>query len=1104
MDHTFVSGRACRAALLAATALTGAMFAGQASAQTSPTDRVIDNGASVTVIGGRPLSHPYKLIVGQQSFGGLFARSGGQVTTGSAVLGEQSGSVGLATLSGPGTHWRNNGSLTVGESGHGILQIVDGASLRSQGLTLGSKVGGLGELSVGGLDARLNVDYGIDVGLFGDGVMTVDSGGYVTSDHALIGLGEGASGHVTVSGQGSGWTASTFLIGEAGRGVLEISDGGNVTLNTLRAGYHTSGSGSIRVAGAGSQLNVAGATDIGRSGSGEVVVTDGGRASFGQTTVGGAQSGSGRMIATGTGSTLTFSNDLIVGDNGGYGEILVADGAQVAGMKLFVGNNGGGGAVVVSGPETALSLGELNLGWSPMGSGKLEVSNGGLVQARSVALGMDVGTMGGVLITGEGAILRAADLYVGFFGSGAIHIQNGGRLEGGLASLGTYEGAGRIQIGGAAGQAAQAGGTLSLSSGLYLGTNGVLGVNHTGVSLADALTIDFGLYGDGLIEHEAGLTRITATNDQFVGRVDLKGGELVLEATRALGDAVIHMGEGSVLNLSSVSADNALVVEGVASIRTDYGWSGQYGSISGSADLIKMGEGSLNLIGDARAFTGELVVAEGEVLLNGSNMGGAVKVRSAGRLIGNGRMKGLIVEGEVNPGHVYPSPYATLIVDGDYVQRVGSTYRFNIDASGRSDLIAVSGTATLQGGTAYADKASGVYIPGTRWTVLTAAGGVIGRFASFEQNAPFVDLSLIYTPNSVQVEAVRNSTPFAEAASSSNQRLVARSIEAQGAGSAVHDAVVGSGSREAAREAFDQLSGGAYGAVSNLAFEGVLSGQDAVLRNLRDGRDLNWSQDLDQERSLTGSTAAGGDTRTTGWAAGRNVAFGELTLAVSAMEVRDDFNSRAQRGESQVVSRTGGLAVRWAPGAFSLAAGVGHGEVQVDMDRRIHLPALMGAASGDQSGRVSHAFAETSWRKAWTGGGVEPFVGVSAVDLRTDAAQERGSAARLNLHAAAFNAATSTVGLRLNAGAGDWTLEGSAAWRRAYGDLATRTAATFEGGDLPFMVGGDVLSRDAALVDIQGSWSPEGRPVQLSFGYAGRIGDRSDSHGLQARASLTF
>lgn len=117
-------------------------------------------------------------------------------------------------------------------------------------------------------------------------------------------------------------------------------------------------------------------------------------------------------------------------------------------------------------------------------------------------------------------------------------------------------------------------------------------------------------------------------------------------------------------------------------------------------------------------------------------------------------------------------------------------------------------------------------MPGKRYTILTATGGVTGTFGDMTQNMPFVDLGLAYDPNAVYLDISRNAADFASVAMTVNQKAVALAIEALGAGNTVYDALVMQAGEQDARRAFDLLSGEAYASTKT-----ALINDSVILRN---------------------------------------------------------------------------------------------------------------------------------------------------------------------------------------------------------------------------------------------------------------------------------
>lgn len=125
--------------------------------------------------------------------------------------------------------------------------------------------------------------------------------------------------------------------------------------------------------------------------------------------------------------------------------------------------------------------------------------------------------------------------------------------------------------------------------------------------------------------------------------------------------------------------------------------------------------------------------------MNGQ-IGGPLDVLAAGRLQGAGTVGNTIVFGTIAPG----TSIGTLNV-ADVTFNAGSTYEVEVNAAGQSDRINASGTATINGGTVQVLTGAESYVPGTTYTILTAAGGRTGAFSgSVISNLVFLDPSLGY------------------------------------------------------------------------------------------------------------------------------------------------------------------------------------------------------------------------------------------------------------------------------------------------------------------------------------------------------------------------
>ncbi|MBR1281187.1 autotransporter domain-containing protein [Bradyrhizobium sp. AUGA SZCCT0177] len=160
--------------------------------------------------------------------------------------------------------------------------------------------------------------------------------------------------------------------------------------------------------------------------------------------------------------------------------------------------------------------------------------------------------------------------------------------------------------------------------------------------------------------------------------------------------------------------------------------------------LRKTGTSVWTLTGTT-AFNGATTVEAGGLIVNGT-LPSVVTVHG-GYLGGSGTIGGLVVNnfGTVAPGN----SIGTINVNGNVTFNAGS-YQVEINAAGQSDKIAATGTATLNGGTVQIVPLGTGFLANTQYTIVTAAGGVTGTFASLAPlTAPLVSGQLSYDANNV-------------------------------------------------------------------------------------------------------------------------------------------------------------------------------------------------------------------------------------------------------------------------------------------------------------------------------------------------------------------
>jgi uncharacterized protein with beta-barrel porin domain len=179
-----------------------------------------------------------------------------------------------------------------------------------------------------------------------------------------------------------------------------------------------------------------------------------------------------------------------------------------------------------------------------------------------------------------------------------------------------------------------------------------------------------------------------------------------------------------------------------------------------------------------------------------------------GLITGKGSLEGIVINelnGTIAPG----DSIGTMTIIGNYTNNPGSYLETELDNKSADKLI-VTGTATLNGG-----KVTPVYsglfvrnVPYT-YTILTAAGGVAGKFTGLVNNSAFFDTYLSYFPFSVDLALTRRG--FDSVCETENQCAVANGLEgaypvATGDMRDVLNALLNLSAYQA-RSAYDQMGG---------------------------------------------------------------------------------------------------------------------------------------------------------------------------------------------------------------------------------------------------------------------------------------------------------
>jgi uncharacterized protein with beta-barrel porin domain len=297
------------------------------------------------------------------------------------------------------------------------------------------------------------------------------------------------------------------------------------------------------------------------------------------------------------------------------------------------------------------------------------------------------------------------------------------------------------------------------------------------------------------------------------------------------------------------------------------------GVFSGVGGLTFNGTGTTIFTG-ANTYSGGTTVASGTLAVAGASPTGtgAVYVASAGTLMGTGTIGGnLTVAGILKPGN---SP-GYLVASSNVSMNAGSTYQQDIagltqansttpvGATGYYSLLSVGGQFTINTGATLAPRLSNlfsasesgygtaIYVPslGDRFRIVTATGGILGRFSTLTQPAELVggtqfiafynvnssnSVELAITPTSYSTTLLANTTNIKDVAKVLDQLL---GVNKSGAATAAQDSLLYAvaGQTAGSLPGFAQgLSGEIHAASAATLPQAAQRVQQAVLARLGD------------------------------------------------------------------------------------------------------------------------------------------------------------------------------------------------------------------------------------------------------------------------------
>lgn len=861
-------------------------------------------------------------------------------------------------------------------------------------------------------------------------------------------------------------------------------------------------------------------------------------------------------IQLGTSGTLTNSGTVT---SNGFADQFSAF-TIVAGDKSTITNNG---TISNTNGLEAIFL---------LQGGTISITNSGTMTAASASV------IGGGPNTNSDTTVRNNGTMVGLRGlslkGDSILIVNRGRIEGRGTEEGRSEGVlldgskNRVQnfgtIAGGSGVAVNfrgsgGGNTLLIGAGSVLIGNAVAsGANNT-LSLAgdadSSDSLDVGTLGaQGSSKKYQGFDVFTKEG----------GGTWTLTGTES-GTRAWTIDAGTlVVDTNSLKGN----VTNNGALRFDQAGNGSHDAvISGSGTLTKVGVGGVTLNG-VNTYTGLTTITGGTLTIgdaghSGARIPGSVTVDGAGTLSGFGTIGGTVMNnGTVHPG----GSIGTLTVGGAYTQSATGTLAVEVAGLSlpffvpQASLLSVGGAASLTGSLAVTVN-PGVYFFGSRYTIVSAGGGVTGTFAQTTGTdiSPFLFLSPIYQPNAVLLEVRPRPIGFTDVVTDPEQRTAAALLDALARAAPPSSANTGNAlARDIAalesiptvaqlEQVLDQLFGSVeiYGGLASAAMRQSYIVATTVGEQMRRTRGADGSivqaDGAGPGRIQLAARDGGGTTPVGAWMSGYGE-FGKVGGAATAHTLSFSTGGMLLGGDVQAAP---GVLL----GGFGGYGGTGMGLQRLDASGTIDSYAFGGYGSWSAGrlyvdGLTAYIYNEERTRRALpipflptrTAFGdthahqflgslevgysiappgterlnVTPFVGFQGTTLSQAPLTERG-AEELSLAVNALDAASARALLGLRLDQGIVLGEGAAAtaslklgWARELVD--TERIVT---GSLPVLPGSSIAlqaarpRRDSALVGAGMAGRIDGG-VSAFVRYDGDLNGVDDSHAVIAGVRLTW
>ena len=1059
------------------------------------------------------------LIVGDDKTGSLTIENGGTLTVDEIAIAEEGGT-GTIVVTGSGSTLSIGNEINIADEGTGTLTIADGATV---------SVGGV-DYFIMGSDSKATANLNIGAAS-GD---TAVAPGTLTADAITVSIADEANFVFNHTGtEADNYTFSSAISVDSG------SENANIQVEsgyTIMSGDNSNFGKTVVVDGGTLVVTnnfASSAITVGDSNTGsELIVESAGAIALdGDLTIGNSSASSGTVTITGSGASLSVTGSLLVG-NEGTGALTVASGATAT-------VNDGTGTLTIASHSS--SSGSVAIG-AASGSTATEA---GTISAAEIAFGSGTGTL---VFNHTATSSDALDFTIPISGKGAIEVQSG------YTEL-------SADNSGFSGTASVDGGTLAITGNLK-GTGLVVGDTGTDAALTISAGAEADISGDAIIGAEAGSSgslTVTASTLNVSGSLTVgssgtgtlivnesgaisvdggKGAVNIAQASGSTGALVVGAESGdTALGTGSLSAGSVAFGDGSGSVlfnHSDDTGSFEFSTPFTGSGTLTFASGTTVLSADNGDFTGSTNIEGGTLSITGTLPGdvaidsggtlsvtgtasGNISVNDGGILSGTGAMTGTV--SVADGGTVSPGNSVGTIQTQDVTFEAGSIYSVEIDSDGNADLLQSGGTVTLNGGTVSVSADS--YSDSASFTVVSADTAVTGSFSEVTGTSTFIAYTLSYDDTDVILSQTVSSS-FASAGATENQLAVGAAVDSLPTAHEVVQHAFGAMSATEARTIFDSLSGETQASLKGALMTSGRKVSEAVNRRLG-----GTVSDATQVFAYgdTGSapqhgawiTGYGGwdDIDATANTAAADNKYGGIIAGIDREIGRHwrlgVFGAYGHTETTQSARSSSASADSFTAGAYG---GATHGSVfvnigglatwhDIDSSRTVTIRRSPQTLTAGYDATSWQVFSEAGYRIDRNNTRIEPFAGISFMQLETDGYTETGGSAALTAAADTESTTFTTLGVRLGRQLTDTVrLHGMAGWRHVFGDVNPTTGFTLA-GSIPFTVAGAPIAQDALV--IQAGFEVEvSDSLTLGAGYDGQFGDGATSNQFEGHLRLRF